>query len=509
MKRVHSPDAVKNKQSDTYKKCKLRAEFRFGLAAFFIATGGMVFLGHFGCQKAGPADDGGARVDAPPTIMDVPRVPDEGFVLILTGNWLGQLEPCGCSDRQLGGIDRRTRVLQSVKPKNRLLLDAGPLIAQDNRQSQLKLEAFLHGMKQLQYDAIALTGREVGILKENLDLNAAQRPVSIATNLPEHVRKEYGVIGYFEKTLQRQDQKLDCLVLAVSDPRSIADSHLGQKLQLRDPVNAVLEFFLNMKIAPVKHHKDKLIILLVSSADETVIKKLRGIRAVDLLVKVGYTDEPELAEPAGWLPAVISTGRLGKYVAGFTIPVDSDAALTRAEFFSIPIDAEYPRDPAVVQFIDEYQLQLQMENLIEDENILPRMAAPDGLQFVGNSACNACHHEEIYSKWKKFRHGHALDTLVRKNRQFDPECVSCHTIGMRYVGGYRSKEKTPDLAHVGCESCHGPGSGHLEDADAEYRMIFTACEDCHDHETSPAFEADRENYMSKIRHWEEPRRFWK
>ena len=496
--------------SNTKRKTKFRHYHQYIIvgAVIFIATGGMFLVGHFGCQNAGPTDDGGAHGDAPPKITDVPKVPDEGFVLILTGNWGGQLEPCGCSKKQLGGIDRRDRVLQSVTSKNRLLLDAGPLIDRDDRQSQLKLETFLHSMHQLKYDAIALTGREVGILKENLGLKADQRPASIATNLPEKVRKEYGVIGYFEKTLQRQDQKLDCLVFAVSDPRTVADSHLGQQLKLRDPVEAVVEFLINMRIAPVQRQKDKLIILLVSSADETLIEKLRRIRAVDLLVKVGYADEAELVEPTGWLPAVISTGRLGKYVAGFTIPVGSDATLTKAEFFSIPIEADYPPDPQVVQFIDKYQLQLQVENLIENEDMLPRLAAPEGLQFVGNSACGDCH-EGIYSKWKKFKHGHALDTLVSKNRQFDPECVSCHTVGMRYVGGYRSREKTPDLAHVGCESCHGPGSGHLEDPDAEYRMIFTACQDCHNYETSPAFEANREKYMSQIRHWEEPRRFWK
>jgi hypothetical protein len=478
-------------------------------AVLSSAAAGIFLVGHFGCQKTGPTVTDDYHQGTSPKITDIPKVPDKGFVLILTGNWAGQLEPCGCSERQLGGIDRRTRVLQSVKPKSRLLLDAGPLIDRDDRQSQLKLETFLHSMKQLQYDAIALTGREIGILKENLGLNADQRPVSIATNLPEKVCKEYGVIGYFEKTLQRQDQILDCLVLAVSDPHTLADSHLGQQLQLRDPVEAVLELLINMRIAPAQRHKDKLIILMISSADEALIKKLRGIRAVDLLVKVGYADEAELVEPTGWLPAVISTGRLGKYVAGFTIPPDSDATLTRADFFSIPIDADYLRDPQVVQFIDKYQLQMQVENLIEDEAMLPRLAAPDGLQFVGNPACADCH-EEIYSKWKKFKHGHALDTLVEKNRQFDPECVNCHTVGMRYVGGYRSREKTPDLAHVGCESCHGPGSTHLEDPDAQYQMIFNACEDCHNHETSPEFESKREKiYMAKIRHWQEPRRFWK
>jgi Cytochrome c554 and c-prime len=473
-----------------------------------IGTAGLLSLTPLGCQKAAPPDERDTHDPASPDSTKVPKVPDKGFVLIITGNWAGQIEPCGCSERQLGGIDRRSRVLQSVPPKNRLLLDAGPLIDRDDRQSQLKLEAFLHSMQQLKYDALALTGREVGILKQNLGLDPKQRPATIATNLPENIRQDYGVIGYFEKTLQRNEKKLDCLVFAVSDPRPIADSHLGQQLNLRDPVEAVVEFLVNMKIAPVQPHKEKLIILLVSSSDETLVKKLRNIRALDLIVKVGFTDEPEIAEPAGWLPPVMTSGRLGKYVAGFNLPTDADATLTNAKFFAIPIEEFYPRDPSIVQFIDKYQLQMQIENLIGNEDLLPRRPAPDGLQFVGNSACADCH-DEVNTKWKKFKHGHALDTLEHVNRQFDPECVSCHTVGMRYVSGFLSREKTPDLAHVGCESCHGPGSAHIENPDEKYQMIFTACQDCHDHETSPSFEFEREKYLEQIRHWPEPRRFWK
>src|SRR5262249_50799959 len=35
-----------------------------------------------------------------------------------------------------------------------------------------------------------------------------------------------------------------------------------------------------------------------------------------------------------------------------------------------------------------------------------------------------------------------------------------HVVGLHHKTGYENQEKTPQLAHVGCESCHGPGSGH-------------------------------------------------
>jgi hypothetical protein len=48
-------------------------------------------------------------------------------------------------------------------------------------------------------------------------------------------------------------------------------------------------------------------------------------------------------------------------------------------------------------------------------------------------------------------------------RNLDPECVVCHTVGFGYNTGYKNASKTPHLSHVGCESCHGPGSGHAAD----------------------------------------------
>jgi cytochrome c peroxidase len=38
----------------------------------------------------------------------------------------------------------------------------------------------------------------------------------------------------------------------------------------------------------------------------------------------------------------------------------------------------------------------------------------------------------------------------------------CHVTGWGKPGGFTSLEETPDLAGVGCETCHGPGGTYLE-----------------------------------------------
>src|SRR5207249_3148169 len=90
------------------------------------------------------------------------------------------------------------------------------------------------------------------------------------------------------------------------------------------------------------------------------------------------------------------------------------------------------------------------------------------LSYVGSQACQNCH-AAAFVKWTGTSHSTALNALekVAKRpslRQYDPECVVCHTVGFGYNTGYESEKKTPQLMHVGCESCHGPGSGHRADA---------------------------------------------
>src|SRR5262249_26456696 len=102
------------------------------------------------------------------------------------------------------------------------------------------------------------------------------------------------------------------------------------------------------------------------------------------------------------------------------------------------------------------------------------------------------------------------ETLVKARnpslRQYDAECVRCHVSGLMHDSGFVSETLTPKLKHVGCESCHGPGSEHIkntknnwnkdirqamnpwkaekgENADAHKKRMFRIeqlCVTCHD-----------------------------
>ena len=84
---------------------------------------------------------------------------------------------------------------------------------------------------------------------------------------------------------------------------------------------------------------------------------------------------------------------------------------------------------------------------------------PVDQKYVGVHECAECH-EKAFEAWKKTGHAHAFKLLTAKYEK-DAKCLKCHTTGYGAPTGYQG-ESTPDLKAVTCESCHGPGSKHVE-----------------------------------------------
>lgn len=125
--------------------------------------------------------------------------------------------------------------------------------------------------------------------------------------------------------------------------------------------------------------------------------------------------------------------------------------------------------------------------------------------YVGTEQCATCHIDAA-NFWKKTNHAHAFETLVKRDKEYDPTCVGCHQVGYEKPGGsvvgkwtdtatLAGNPITKDLRNVGCENCHGPGSNHIESimkgqgkADIDRASTQTTCmSSCHVPEHSPKF----------------------
>ena len=109
--------------------------------------------------------------------------------------------------------------------------------------------------------------------------------------------------------------------------------------------------------------------------------------------------------------------------------------------------------------------------------------------YVGTAACQQCHDQEhaMFTKHSKKAHSKQnVEKMRSKLTQAELEsCYQCHTTGYGQKGGFVSYEKTPQLGDVGCETCHGPGSVHVESgdtADITRKPHVDSCIACHNAE---------------------------
>ncbi len=139
---------------------------------------------------------------------------------------------------------------------------------------------------------------------------------------------------------------------------------------------------------------------------------------------------------------------------------------------------------------------------------------PTTATYVGSAACQSCHEAE-YATWSKQPHAHALASLTEKGKAGDADCLACHTTAYGRPGGFPAggeAQAHPDLAVVGCESCHGPGGDHVAEGarrlgtivslgdKCDSCVILQICGSCHDDANDPGFEYEVLDKIEAQRH---------
>jgi hypothetical protein len=158
----------------------------------------------------------------------------------------------------------------------------------------------------------------------------------------------------------------------------------------------------------------------------------------------------------------------------------------------VAMEKSRPGDPTVRDAMRTYDKRVNEHNRKVYANALPAPVAAGHPTYVGSSACASCH-EPANTWWRTTKHGVAYKTLVDVNKEFNLSCVGCHVTGYGMPGGATVTHNLGgELVDVGCETCHGPGSEHV----AKPRMpglarrdpAETVCAGCHNKEHSDLFE---------------------
>ncbi|MDY3561333.1 multiheme c-type cytochrome [Gemmata sp. JC673] len=460
-------------------------------------------------------------VDGKPLFADWPKDQKPDAALVLTGQTFGYLQPCGCSRPQTGGLERRAYFIDQLKKKGWPVagVDLGDLYPEKvavREQGTLKYVAAMNALREMGYIAVGVGETELkGGLDEllgNYIVQKEQPPFTLAGNIVGPGVDATGKPVLFPREQRFRPGAGKRPIVELTEVADVGGVPVGVAGVVGNPL-AVLarekkfdtsidfakpqDALVAARDALAKHPKKPRLNVLIyqgSMADaQNVAKNFPEFNVIlcqasDALPPL----KPNYVNTTAGTTAIVEVGHKGQHVGvvgafkkpggGFELRYQ---LVPLGEEFNQPgTDAEALQKNKALQSLQWYAERVKKDIVLGKDYPRTLHAAqihaaelkPKGvsLRYVGAEACKACHQAE-YKKWadvdpdeKSLAHSHAMKSLEkyahRPNlRQFDGECVKCHTVGFNHSTGYEDEKKTPQLKNVGCENCHGPGSGHVAD----------------------------------------------
>ena len=424
-------------------------------------------------------------------------------VLVVSGEQNGYLQPCGCTDGQLGGLGRRFDLIEKLRARGWPVaaIDLGNLIHDPAgsrggpEQEKIKFDTAVKALAAMKYAAVAVGPEDLklGIGEVLGQLINLKTPLFLAANLKPADGFEDAVRA--STIIVAGPVKVG--VTAVLDPASfdaLLDPEKANSLTIRPAADALAGV-----TAQLEATSDVQVLMVQGSITEA--KRLAGLfPAFDLVVSTSQFEDPDERPELlnGGKTTLINVGRKGKYTGVVGLFPGSSPAIS---FHLQPLDGAsfHEAEPMRALVDDNFPAVLKAVRVVENFSRTANLAYPEGATYAGAESCQSCH-PRTFAKWSSTKHANAYAALTnpKRNREFDAECISCHTTGFGYNTGWVSAAQTPYLKGNQCENCHGPGSLHNAEPDnLEYRqkMVLTSevadkggfCIKCHNDDNDPHF----------------------
>jgi hypothetical protein len=414
------------------------------------------------------------------------------FVIVLSAQQQGYMLPCGCSDPQVGGLVRRYNFIQLLKARG------WPVIAVDlgdvpqkrgpanlpNVQGLLKYRYSMMALKEMGYLAVGIGENEGALSLARIEGEWAAnfpQPAILAANIKD-LETTFPFFKAFEThTVPGTNIKVG--VTNIVGPSVIEN--------IKDPTVKFLPSLSTLREQVRKIHAEKveLPILLyhgLTTGRKEAVRCAEAFPEFPIILALSEEDEPPIRpitvnHPGSSSNYVFRLGHKGKYIGVLGVYRNGPAFNFKYELVEMGVEYVTPPEQEstqpVMKMMEDYTRELKRQNYLgkygQSKHILQEMNSVPGLRnpgngmptYIGTEACKKCH-EHAYEVWKASKHSHAYQTLVDAKhpslRQYDGECIVCHTVGFGYKTGFTNEAATPKLMNVGCESCHGPGSLHAK-----------------------------------------------
>lgn len=440
-----------------------------------------------------------------------PKDKKPDFVIIITGQTYGYLQKCGCTDPQKGGLERRFNFIDGFKAHGieTVPLDIGdvsPHLTTDEfrlhpQQALLKYKTVMSAMKEMGYKAVAV-GKEdfkLGLLSALSEYSLQpgnEYPRVLAANI-QNKETEFpaakggstlhdfdmietkskinlGVVGIVGDPIINEVKTIDKNIsFAPNSAKVLTDTVLTMMKGPKKPNVAVLLYNGPHEIPDPKKPEGPPIKLA-----ERAARAFPQFRVVACLTAeseppadaeiITDKDNPKLNT------LLVRIGHKGQYVGVIGVFRDGKGGVdlkyqrvTMSPQFETPEGKE--KENKALHELENYSRLVKARDFLsrQQKSNHPLQVGAKGYTFIGSAACMTCHKDhgdawQVFAGSKHAQAYNALQNIAKKPelRNYDPECIRCHTVGYDYNSGFVNTDKTPQLINVGCESCHGPGSMH-------------------------------------------------
>ncbi len=391
-------------------------------------------------------------------LSELNNIESPSMVILYTGNTKSHLEPCGCYHEQSGGLSRRAYAIEQIR--------------------------------QCGYPTFVVDAGNIFDGQEKIDMKRCQ------TNM---------------KALS----KMGCSAVALScTDLAYDDDYLLQQKEV-----ATFPF-----LAPGKVQKDFTEPYVIKRAGQHAIAFVawevpkQAVSEADLIVAIGNPKELELIDVV-ILPDEVDTMRSdtktlyvgskseGKTLGVLALWIDTNGEIVNHYGAHIALTGEVGESDIIRQMLTDFYRSTAEENATQSAPLFAdQELEKQGNEYASATTCKGCHEQE-YLQWSATRHAFAYQTLVKKERYFDPNCVSCHTTGHGYATGFQIGDQHSTLKGVQCETCHGPGKQHAgnpKKTNIRSGKDTSLCLQCHDTKHSPGFAKVVALHTKDVDHSREP-----
>ena len=413
--------------------------------------------------------------------------PARELLVVGTTDLKGRTSPCGCHTPK-GGFARSSHVLDSLRASGTafVYVDAGGAFPDQDGRADLA-EFMVRSLRELDPAAVGVGPRDLrhGVRFLQQLVRETGLPV-LCANLVDRSTGKRLFPATRVVTVRGVKVGLFALMGERWDLGPARDS-----VAVTDAENAAHE-----AVTALRAQGAQVIVLLSQLGKvggEDLASAVPGIHAAIL----GH-DVPILERGRRVGDAMLSyAGELGQHLGLIRVALDASGRPDGGDVEVRALGPDVPEQPAMLArvkaFEDAFNERMRQEMLAmrggDDQDADPVD------HFVGVAVCERCHEPEA-AQWRTTAHSMAWETLVRERKDATPECITCHVVGYREPGGFRTASLTPGLMNVQCENCHGVGTQHREEWLKQLSPL--TCQNCHRDEHDPEF--DYEKKLALVTH---------